>query len=123
MITFTRGSASVELPNPELGNSDTIQTGLTYNIMMDGAFRSYVQSTKLRRLLLTFNLANCENYVEELLEFYLEYAGDEITYTDYNNVDWIGHIVSNPIQERRALNYTEVIIEFVGYEYILSGGS
>lgn len=96
-ITFVATPDTLTLSNPTLGNSELLNTQFQFKKAMSGKVYSYKKGQSLQKLILHFfNLSSAE--ATALRAFVEDHAGDDVTYTDWNSVAWIGHITSDPIE-------------------------
>lgn len=87
MITLTDGTASVQMPNPELGDSDQVNLRAKYKMTMDKKLHSYRRTPLTSKLLLQFTAMRATVYTS-LVAFLKAAAGKTLTYTDYDGQIW-----------------------------------
>ena len=101
MISFQHPYAAptltVNIRNPDLGDSLLVENRTQVRRAMNGDLRSFTRTPVTRRLLLTFRELN-KAKVQEIINFLTTAAGDEIKYTDYDAVAWRGWILTDPAE-------------------------
>ena len=109
---------SVILPNPLLDDNEGLISSLITRRSMDNILRTYVQTTKNRRLRYTFVLNRLKAL--ELEAFFDAYNGTSIKMLNWKGEIWRVKLITNPIdfvQTRRAEpggDRTDVNLEFEG---------
>ena len=97
MISFSSGGYSIDLPNPELGDSEQYNIKTKFKMAMTGAVFSYKNTPVSSRLLLSFtNLTDANKTA--LKTFIEDVIGSVITYVDYLSQTWTGYIITNPFE-------------------------
>jgi len=89
---------TLQLPNPELGNGESIETGLVLHTMISGKAYTYIKPAQNHRHVLQFVLLT-DIQITNLIAFINTAGGNIIKYTDYNNENWSMKIVSGPTQQ------------------------
>jgi hypothetical protein len=84
------------LPNPRLGDSESLRVGLAIKRAMDGTRYTYVKRKGGRKLQWTFKLTR--NKGLELRAFIQSYFASTIVVTDHNERVWTGKFVNNPFE-------------------------
>ena len=97
MITFSYGLEVLSLRNPNLGDSRKHNIQLNYGVAMDGKVYTYKRTPSYSVLLLTF-VGITKSKAEEAMAFFKEQSGNEITYVDQDGVNWVGRIITEPIE-------------------------
>ena len=87
---------TVSLRNPELGNSVLTENRVQVRQDMSGNLHSFRRTPASIHLLLTFTELS-KPKVQELINFIVASAGDEIKYTDFDAIVWRGYIM-NPAE-------------------------
>ena len=113
MITLTYGVTSIELKNPELGNSESVDVKTKFRRSMSGDQHSFISTPELRLLNLQFVELGASKYAE-LLTFLEGASGQEIDYTDFEDVEWAGHIMAGTIEFQATKNGYNVAFVFEG---------
>ncbi len=109
---------SVVLPNPLLDDNESLISNLTLRRSMDNTPRTYVQTSKNKRLRYTFILNRLKAL--ELEAFFNSYNGADIKMLNWKGQIWKVKLITNPIdyvQTRRAEpggDRTDVNVEFEG---------
>ena len=101
MIAFAHPYAAptltVNLRDPEKGDSLLVENRVQVRQAMNGDLRSFIRTPPTRRILLTF-VELSKPKVTELIAFLTASAGAEIKYTDYDAVVWRGWIITDPAE-------------------------
>ena len=101
MIEFAHPQAAptltIDLRNPEKGDSELVENRVQVRQAMNGDLRSFIRTPPTRRLLLTF-VELSKPKVDELIAFLTTSAGTEIKYTDYDAVVWRGWLITDPAE-------------------------
>lgn len=95
MITLAQGALSIQLRNPDFGNSDTIEIrrinrktrGLELVVFRDPSW------PKTRTFKVNFTFLKQDDLLR-LLDFIHRTLGQIVTYTDYNGRVWNGIIIT-----------------------------
>ncbi|KKM83661.1 hypothetical protein LCGC14_1307150 [marine sediment metagenome] len=109
---------SVVLPNPLLDDNEGLMSTLITRRSMDNTLRTYVQTTKNRRLRYTFALNRLKAL--EVEAFFDAYNGATIRMLNWKGEIWRVKLITNPldfVQTRRAEpggDRTDVNLEFEG---------
>lgn len=124
MITFqhpyTSPTLTIELRNPDLSNSLLVENRVQVRRTMEGVLRSYIRTPVTHRLLLTLSEIS-KPKVQELINFLIASAGDEIKYTDYESVVWRGWLLTDPLEfttvgtkDDTCIEVSTITLEFKG---------
>ena len=117
MVTFTYPYVSptltVQVPNPNLGDSDQHENQVKFGIAMSGKVYSYIKTPTSRQLLLSFSKLSYTMFTNLKTLIYLSVNG-EVGYLDHNNVQWKGNFLNDPFEARDTKNYQTLTIEFKG---------
>lgn len=89
MITLTKGAVSVQIKNPELGDTVNLNLNTVRRRAMSGKLYSYLSPIRKRHELSFVVVSN----MDEIIIFMRDAIGYPITYTDYNGGEHIGYIV------------------------------
>jgi len=120
---YATPTLTLDLRNPELGNSEQLDLKTQFKITMDGEINSHRRTPMNQKLLLSWvNLTKAK--IEEFITFLETSAGDEVRYTDHDANVWRGYILTNPLDyvtETKIVwgNCIEVYtanLEFQGYQ-------
>ena len=114
MVTFSRGGSNATLSNPVLGDSRQLNIKTTFKQTMGGSYYSYKGSTTYK-LLLTFTTIT-ETAKDAFVAFYKANVGNQIIYTDYASVSWIGYFANDNLlvtTDRDGCSYS-FTVEFIG---------
>jgi hypothetical protein len=84
------------LPNPRLGDSESLRVGIAVKRAMDGTRYTYVKRKGGKKLQWTFKLTR--NKGLELRAFIQSYFASTIVATDHNDRVWVGNFVNNPFE-------------------------
>lgn len=85
------------LPNPKLGDSESLTSTVAPKRAMDGTLYTYVKTSNGRRkLTLQFIMTRLKG--EEFKRFLLLYASYQIRMVDHLSRVWVGYFVGNPIE-------------------------
>ena len=109
---------SIVLPNPLLDDNEGLVSNLMARRSMNNTLRTYVQTTKNRRLRYTFTLNRPKAL--EVEAFFDAYNGADIKMLNWKGELWKVNLITNPIdfvQTRRAEpggDRTDVNLEFEG---------
>jgi hypothetical protein len=95
-ITLTCSADSIDLRNPEFGNTEAPNVTRAYNTMRGGGVRTFRDSNRpdSTRITITVRMMSTTK-VDELYAFLRACIGKEVTYTDQDNRTWTG-IILNP---------------------------
>lgn len=113
-VTFTYGVDELELPNPSLGNSKSLNINTNFKMAMDGKVYSYIKTPIKRKFFMTFNSLTDDD-ITNIITFIKENGYQELNYNDHDGDDWTGKITSNPletIQPNRG--FYSMVLEFEG---------
>lgn len=109
---------TILLPNPSFGDPQSLKDALVSKTARSGITRTHIKTTDRRLLSYTFNLTR--EKAEELKQFIISYAGEEIRIT------WKGEVwkalLSNDVIDFTPVsrgNYQQVRLDFEGVK--LSG--
>jgi len=94
---YATPTLTLELRNPELGDSEAIDVKTQFKIAMNGDIHSHRRTPENHRLLLSFTAITKALY-EDMITFIETSVGDEVRYTDYNSDVWRGYILTNPLE-------------------------
>ncbi len=95
MITLTKGSLSIQLRNPEFGNTEAIEIRRINRKSRGGdlfVFRDPIWP-KSRTFQVKFSFLK-EDDISRLLDFVHQTTGQVVTYTDYEGQVWNGIIIT-----------------------------
>jgi len=84
------------LPNPQLGDSESLRVNVITKRAMDGTRYTYVRRKGGRTLQWTFRLTR--NKGLELRAFIQSYFASTIKVIDHSDRIWIGNFVNNPFE-------------------------
>jgi len=101
MITFASGSNTVQLPNPQYGDSLTHDNSVRYYFTMDKNVYSYKKDKK-RTALLTFNNIT-QTQLDAFITFYINYGADDLDYTDVLGDTYDCHFMSEPFTAKSEI--------------------
>jgi len=96
---FSCGGTDITLRNPQLGDTNTMVTGVSTRTTMDGSVYTWKRSVNPKRLLLNFIELTCGE-IENFKTFVKTYAGEEITLTVLGNT-YTGYIINTPVEFTR----------------------
>lgn len=99
MVTLTKGSLSISLRNPELGNTESLDIRRINRKTRGGDLRVYrdPQWPKCRTLQVKFQYLSQVD-LDRLLDFFHRTTGEIVTYVDYEGRTWSG-IITTPTDE------------------------
>lgn len=86
----------LQLPNPEFGNEEGLNTSIEYDESIDGTVYTNIEGSGSKRLSFTFRNVG-RGKMDEVQEFFQKYYGSKIRLTDHNGTGWIVMITSEPI--------------------------
>jgi len=117
---YAAPTETLNLRNPNLGNSEQTEIRTQFRRAMDGDIHSYRRTAATKKLLLIFAEISKPN-LQEVFDFIALSAGDEIKYTDHDAVVWRGYIVNEPVQSQTTskkggscIEVNTFTIEFIG---------
>ena len=96
----------LQLPNPDLGNTEGQDLSVNFKRSMDGARHTTVKSSDRKSLSFTWDKLGYGKLVE-VQEFFKLYAGDHMLLTDFRDDIWDVIFNENPISmtvNTRSLN-------------------
>ena len=97
MIVLSYEDRLVTLPSPEPGDTEAHPTGLQLRRSRNGTPYTWAIDNLPIQLTLNFSYVN-RNKIIEMINFFKEAIGHQITYTDYLGQDW-KVIITNDIGE------------------------
>lgn len=107
---YTSPTASLTLPNPRLGNADSLESQRKIGYTMSNKVFTYRVNNMNEKLLLNFNLlrdadiANIKTWLASL-------GNNDIKYTDYSGNTWRVRLVSQmiPTEQSRTCLYSATL--------------
>ncbi len=109
---------TLDLPNPDLGDSDTLRVKTRFKYAMSGRIYSFVETPATRRALWVFNtISDCSDYstYTEIVTFLKAYAGYQLKIEDHFGNTWTGIIMNNPKEViARNQEFYTITLEFEG---------
>ena len=107
----------IRLPNPTLNN--TVNSPYYTNIIktMNGSVKTIIKTSG--DLILKHNYQLRYAKAQELYEFYKEYGNEKMRMIDYNDIQYIGHIINDPFSFQRdgREDFTTLTLEFRGKKF------
>ena len=104
---FDAPSVTIELRNPDLGNSLQLDTQIRFAKSMDDTLYTYKYTPATRRYLWNFRGVT-KSKKDALHDFVKQSAGREIKVTDFNDVIYQGRISNiNPLETTSVHNISE----------------
>jgi hypothetical protein len=96
MVSLIYGSMNLQLKNPELGNTDSLEYTRLSRETLGGDVIIYrdPQWPKIEKLNITFDLCD-EKLISQLKILIKLSLGKQITYIDYNGITWTV-LITNP---------------------------
>ena len=88
----------IDLPNPILGDGENLDIHTVFGVSMDKSVYSIKHTPSHSDLSLSFE-GLTQQQVTDFRTWYLGSRGKQITYTDYEAVDWEGFIVNEPMEQ------------------------
>lgn len=85
------------LPNPDLGDAESLTASVSLKRATDGTLYSYVKRKGGRRKT-TWTLRLVRPKALELRAFFLSYASSVIRVTDHKDRVWVGYFTNNPFE-------------------------
>lgn len=117
MVTFTypytTPTITINLPNPNLGDSTQYENQVIFGIAASGRVYSYIKTPTLNRLLLTFTKLNFTQ-MNDLKNLLYSSANDEFGYLDHESIQWKGNCLNDPFEEKGLKNFQAITLEFMG---------
>lgn len=89
---FSFGAVEIELRNPEFGNSETLDLGLTLKRTMTGKVYTYIQTPVKYVLKMSFEAVK-ESQRDDLITFLKVTAGQTLIFLNHNGETWSGKII------------------------------
>ena len=86
-MSLKASTAIIDLPNPDLSNTESLDSEVKYKSSMNGTPYSYVRSNLDRRLSFTFSNMGLGKLIE-LQEFQRIYSGEQLILTDLRSDQW-----------------------------------
>ena len=108
-VTFTSGSYSITMPDPEFGDGETWDLGVDLRLSMDGTINTFITTPSLKRITVQF-VIRTRRKAWELVQFLKDTMGSQTTFVDHNSVTWTGYITTDPNEitvEGRGLGTAE----------------
>jgi hypothetical protein len=98
-FTDTTGpnSMTIQMRDPEMQDSETLTFGTKFKTMMDGSIRSRRQTPAPIKLTLKWTELTRTKALE-LQQFLTVSAGQQILYSDFNDQNWSGKILTGPFE-------------------------
>jgi len=110
-IILTKDTDIITLPSPDWNDSKNIIASMTLHQSMDKDYIYTYKKTSDKQLLI-FTISNIDYLIVlDLIDFMIEHAGEEIELKDWNNDDWEGVILTNPLSfvtEKRGIEFCEI---------------
>lgn len=111
---FNSIASTVILPAPLWGDTENIASEMRLLRAMNGVIRTYVKTTKNRRLTYTFRLLERAKAVE-LLTFLKSYDSEKMKLTNWKGEVWEVNLLNNPSDFVQTRRYgTDIALEFEG---------
>lgn len=110
---FSAIVATVELPNPTLGDSMQQNLKTKFGFAMSGRIVTTISTQPERKLQYNFDKL-LRSHVNALLSFMQTYAAADIRLTDYAGVAWKVKCLSNPIEFTEGRHFYSCQLEFQG---------
>ena len=88
MMTLKASVAIIDFPNPDLSNTESLDSEVKYKSSMNGTPYTYIKSNLDRKLSFTFSNMGLGKLVE-LQEFQRIFSGEQLTLTDHRSDQWL----------------------------------
>ena len=112
-IELRYGGAVIQLPNPELGDSEKANDTINVQRSMTGVLFTYVKTKKVKTLKYTFSLNRDKYYA--LLTFYIMYCAQPIQLVNWKGEVWIGYILNDTLDNTENRQWDNIVeLEFEG---------
>jgi len=113
-VTIVYDTDTLILPNPNYGNSETHNLQTKFQMAMSGKMYSYIKTPVTKKLFMIFTALTSTN-INEIKTFIKDNIYQTVILTDWDNVDWTGKILSNPLETIKPnRGFFSMILEFEG---------
>lgn len=115
MVIFSFQNHQLKLPSPRLDDSESLVLNVHIDRAMNGKFYAFKKQSKVQqRLSMFFEHVN-RPLILEVIAFLKVSAGQQIKYIDYDNVIWVGKLLTMPFSEtHRNIRDNQFNLEFEG---------
>lgn len=87
---------TIQLPNPQWGDSESVMAEVQSKRAMDGTLYTYIRNKGRRKLLLSFRLTRLKGL--ELRAFLKSYMSERLKLVDHLDRVWLGYLSNNPFE-------------------------
>ena len=124
MIAFFSGANSIELPDPELQDSERTHIKVTVNRTMDGQMVTHRHTPSSRTFILSLQ-ALTRRKAEELRAYLVDTMGTRTRFLHFDNTQWRGFFSTSTyelITDARGLSnlgraeFSSITLEFEGVQ-------
>lgn len=96
MSVLLSGAGIVQLPNPDLEDSEGRDISVDFKLAIDGTRTTYVKSSDRKKITYTWsNLGR--RLIRDIHVFYRAAAGQKFNLTDFRGNSWVVIFAANPI--------------------------